>query len=130
MGRYITLMKLPNRIIEILLAYFMVSPLLGIAYIINFDPKAILFWSIYLILVFTFIKKLFRAFKIGSFPYYFTFNLLVFLGFGWFQSHATENNLHNSGGVGVFMLPIFLFILIYTKNSKSYKQVIDVFNKT
>ncbi|WP_441004625.1 hypothetical protein, partial [Pseudocolwellia agarivorans] len=123
-------MKLPNRIVEIIFTYFMASPLLGIAYVLNSDVKAVVFWAIYFFLLFIFKSKLLSALKIGSFAVYFSIMLVSFVGLGWGMDYAQQNNLHNSGGVTFFMLPLLVLAVIYSKNSKSYRQAIDVFNKT
>ena len=123
-------MKLPKKFVEAILMYFMASPFLGVLYAMALDVKAVVFWLFYLVTFLALKNKLFSTFKVGSFPYYFAFVFICFSGMGWFFHHVTSNDHNNSGGVTFFLLPVFLIVLIYTKNSSSYKQAIDAFNKS
>ncbi len=120
-------MKIHRRIIERFLIFYMCSPLIGTMLVMLEPLIAIIFWVLFIGTSLKIKRRLSQAFKVRSFLIFVALIMLIFSFFGWFMVYAVENNLHNGGGVLVFLLPVILMMGLYGKFSVSYKQALRAF---
>ncbi|MEZ9235019.1 hypothetical protein [Shewanella sp. 10N.286.52.A9] len=118
-----------TRFAESLITFFTCSPLLGVTYVLNLDPKALVFWLIYSTLGFIYRKKILASLKIGSFPYYFSTMLILFVLFAIAGNYGKSNDVDFDGLIFLLLFPLMFFVLIYTKKSNSFKKAVQVFCK-